>query len=162
MTMFISETHKRIFIDQQVRILKTTARKMLLFEIRRKEFRVVLCSKKPVMLFANACAIRRTAPCNRRLDSSWSVSGHDRFDIPLCERSALLTAEDLQQHRNPLGPGQASIHRQMPAERAGQNFDAVSVLEPTLGKRGGPIALAAADLLDYGIEHPRRLQPVHH
>jgi hypothetical protein len=39
--------------------LKTTARKMLLFEIRRKEFRVVLCAKKPVMLFADACAIRR-------------------------------------------------------------------------------------------------------
>jgi hypothetical protein len=36
------------------------------------------------------------------LDSSWSVSGRDRFDILLCERSALLTAEDLQQHRDPL------------------------------------------------------------
>jgi hypothetical protein len=46
------------------------------------------------VLFAG---MKSGAPCNSRcLDSSWSVSGHDRFDIPLCERSALLTAEDLQ------------------------------------------------------------------
>jgi hypothetical protein len=32
---------------------------MLLFEIRRKEFRVVLCANKPVMLIADACAMRQ-------------------------------------------------------------------------------------------------------
>jgi hypothetical protein len=61
------------------------------------------------------------------LDSSWSVSGHDRFDIPLCERNALRTAEDLQQYRDPLTRGHAGIDRQMPTEWAGQNSYAVAV-----------------------------------
>jgi hypothetical protein len=57
------------------------------------------------VLLAGKCG----APCNSRwLDSSWSVSGHDRFDILLCERSALLTAEDLQQMLNSVRhPGNA-------------------------------------------------------
>jgi hypothetical protein len=38
------------------------------------------------------------------------MSEYHCFDIPLCERNALLTAEDLQQHRDPLGPGQAGIN----------------------------------------------------
>src|SRR6266540_2531572 len=58
--------------------------------------------------------------------------------------------------------GHARIDRQMLAERTRQNFDAVAVLEPTLGKLDGPIALAATDFLDYGTGHLCRLQPVHH
>ena len=33
------------------------------------------------------------------------MSEYYRFDIPLCERNALLTAEDLQQYRDPLMRG---------------------------------------------------------
>jgi hypothetical protein len=90
------------------------------------------------------------------------VSGHDRFDIPLRARSALLTAEDLQQHRHPLGRGQAGINGKMPAERTGQQPNPVAGLEQAPRKLDGPIALAATDILDYGVGHLCRLQPVHH
>jgi hypothetical protein len=52
------------------------------------------------------------------LDSSWSMSGYYRFDIPLRERDTLRPAEDLQQHRDPLIPGHAGIGRQMSFKRA--------------------------------------------
>jgi hypothetical protein len=42
------------------------------------------------------------------------MSGHHRFDIPLCERNALRTAEDLQQHRDPFVRGHAGVRRRHP------------------------------------------------
>jgi hypothetical protein len=45
------------------------------------------------------------------------MSEYYRFDIPLCERNALLTAEDLQQYRDPLMRGHAGIDGQVPDER---------------------------------------------
>jgi hypothetical protein len=39
------------------------------------------------------------------------MSGYYRFDIPLCERNALRTAENLQQYRDPRMRGHAGIDR---------------------------------------------------
>jgi hypothetical protein len=67
-------------------------------------------------------------PVARRLGSSGATSAYHCFDLPLCERNALLTAEDLQQHRDPFVRGHAGIDCQMPFERTGQYSYALTTL----------------------------------
>jgi hypothetical protein len=90
------------------------------------------CSRRRLLQFDGRGARPHNGPdrwrWRRRLGSSWSMSGYYRFDIPLCERDALRTAEDLQQHRDPFEPGHPTIDSKMPTERTRQDFDAIACL----------------------------------